>query len=72
MPFEVQTRTETNGLAYHLSFEKALDFAKRDPTIWKISFTLPTGERIRLVRQVGVHGPEEFDFILDQNKSGDA
>jgi len=46
----IQTRSEHNGLEYHSTFKTAMVAAKKDVTIWKISFALETGERIRLVR----------------------
>lgn len=48
--FEVQCRSEEGGLSVCASFAEALKKADEDTSIWKISFTLPTGERIRLVR----------------------
>jgi len=45
-----QTRSETDGIGIHPTFEAALAEFKRNPTVWKVSFSLPTGERIRLVR----------------------
>lgn len=46
----IQTRSETTGIKEFATFKEALIASKRDITIWKISFTLQTGERIRLVR----------------------
>lgn len=48
--WRVQTRSEENGLFFHSSLNDAIDAAKMDKSIWKISFTLPTRERIRLMR----------------------
>ena len=49
---EFQTRSEENGLTFHLTMNDALNYAKLDETIWKISFTIPvTNERIRLVKE---------------------
>jgi len=31
---------------------EAMEYAKSNPEVWKISFGLPTGERIRLVHTV--------------------
>lgn len=47
---KVQTRSEHNGLGYHNSVGAAIDAAKFDSTIWKISFTAETGDHIRLIR----------------------
>jgi len=46
----IQTRSERNGIKEFATFKEALDSAKNDLTIWKISFALSNGERIRLVR----------------------
>ena len=48
--FVVQTRSEQNGLLSFATLEDALKMASADETIWKVSFSLPTGERCRLVR----------------------
>jgi len=45
-----QSRSETSGLQYFDTLQQALDSAGADSSIWKISFSLPTGERVRLVR----------------------
>lgn len=49
-PIQYQTRSETNGLLHFDTLAKAFQVAEADPTIWKISFSLPNGERVRLVR----------------------
>lgn len=46
----VQTRSEVNGLQQFATFSEAINAAKKDHTIWKISFDL-NGERVRLVRE---------------------
>jgi hypothetical protein len=45
-----QTRSESTGLGQWPTMAEALQAAKQDTTIWKISFTLPNSERIRLIR----------------------
>jgi len=45
----IQTRSESNGLQYCMSIKEAFDEAKRDHTIWKISFNAEDGSRVRLV-----------------------
>lgn len=61
-----QTRSETNGLSVHESIDDALDRARNDPTVWKISFT--HGKRFRLLRTPddGVweqhHGFDDFPY----------
>lgn len=47
---QVQTRSEENGLLYHKTFKGALKHADEDPSVWKISFSLSNGERVRLVK----------------------
>lgn len=46
---EIQTRSERNGLIYHTTLKDALEHAEKDLTVWKISFSLENGERVRLV-----------------------
>lgn len=60
-----QTRSETNGIVYFLTLKDALDAAKKDGTIWKISFWSASEERIRLVRS-SVPEAEIPVFILSQ------
>lgn len=47
----VQTRSEENGLVELTSLKDAFAKAKKDKTIWKISFSLDNGERVRPTRQ---------------------
>jgi hypothetical protein len=50
LPVEVQTRSEENGIEIYSSVEEAMNAAREDPSIWKISF--PVGaDRIRLIRK---------------------
>lgn len=48
---EVQTRSEETGIILHTTTEAALDHAKKDQTVWKISWTNGDGHRIRLVKE---------------------
>ena len=48
--FEVQTRSEDTGLRLFPTFAEAIEHASKDKTVWKISFNLPNGERMRLVK----------------------
>ena len=52
---EVQTRSETSnpGLLFHDTFQAAMLHAISDPTVWKVSFSVESGERIRLIREDG-------------------
>lgn len=45
----IQTRSEENGIRDFTSLAEAFSAAKKDPSIWKISFSMNT-ERIRLVK----------------------
>ena len=47
---EIQTRTEDGDLHYYTTVVEAFAAAETDDAIWKISFALPSGTRIRLVR----------------------
>lgn len=48
---EVQTRNIRGELQYFTTLKAAFDHAAEDPTVWKVSFGLPSGERVRLVRE---------------------
>lgn len=48
--FTVQVRSEETGIKHLNTLSDAMTTAKKDRSIWKISFQLPTGERCRLVR----------------------
>lgn len=45
----IQLRSETTGLSPANSLNEAIAKAKKDKSIWKISFA-PNGERCRLIR----------------------
>lgn len=64
MSLVVQLRTDEGEIRHVDSLEQALREAKRDFSIWKISFGLPNGERVRLVR-------EGERFILRQFPTAD-
>lgn len=49
---EVQTRNHDGQLRYFASVHDALEHAIQDPDVWKVSFSLPNGERVRLVREM--------------------
>lgn len=61
---EVQCRSEDTGLSYHSSLADALAEARDNPTVWKISFSLSNGERVRLVND------GTGTFILEQLEAG--
>lgn len=62
MAIEFQTRSEENGLQFFSSLKDALNTAEKDQSIWKISFSLPNGERVRLVRIV----EWKYEWVLKQ------
>lgn len=47
---EVQTRSEENGIRQFTSLSLAMLAAKRDPSIWKISYVSSDGSRVRLIK----------------------
>ena len=48
---EFQTRSEVSGLATHQTLAQAFQAARKDKSIWKVSFSIPeTKERVRLVK----------------------
>jgi hypothetical protein len=47
---EVQTRNEEGSLCFFPTLKEALDHAKKDKTVWKVSFSLGE-ERVRLIRR---------------------
>lgn len=62
MAIEFQTRSEENGLQFFSSLKDALNTAEKDQSIWKISFSLPNGERVRLVS----HTLQSSKWTLEQ------
>jgi hypothetical protein len=67
--WDVQTRDESGELRFFKTFAEAYSYAKAHTDVWKLSFSLPTGERVRLVRLVpaGAEGRSERDqFVLEQ------
>ena len=47
----IQTRSEVNGLSEYPSVAHAFEAAKRDNSIWKISFNAEDGSQVRLVKE---------------------
>jgi hypothetical protein len=58
---EFQTRTTAGGLMFYKTLAEAMTAAKKDLEVWKVSFGLPNGERVRLTRNA--NGLFEFDPI---------
>ena len=58
--FCVQTRAEDGGLEYFKTVAEALAHARSDEDVWKIGFEVPSGERVRLVRDL------DGEFVLKQ------
>jgi hypothetical protein len=48
--WKVQTRSQDGELRFFDTFDEAKKHAKSDWSVWKISMTLHTGERLRLVK----------------------
>ena len=46
----IQTRSEEKGIHNHKTLQDALRIAGDDQTIWKISFEICDGTRVRLVK----------------------
>lgn len=55
MPNEayIQTRNVSGELRFFSTLAEAWNYAEKDPTVWKVSFALSTGERVRLVERDG-------------------
>ncbi len=49
----VQTRSDRGELKYFFTVKEAFAQAAKDPEIYKVSFGLTSGERVRLVRREG-------------------
>lgn len=45
-----QTRSEVTGIQTFETLREAMKAAEEDSTIWKISFPISHGERVRLIR----------------------
>lgn len=68
---QFQTRSEENGLNYFSTLNDALLAAACDNSVWKISFQLENGERVRLVRYEDrskwiYESPLPFPIVLDK------
>jgi hypothetical protein len=57
---EVQVRSEETGIKTFPTVKEAMDYAEKDDTVWKVSFSISTGERVRLTRYDG-HSPFEYE-----------
>ena len=57
----VQTRNELGELQQFPTIEEALEHAKANLDVWKISFTSESGERVRFTR---VYQSNEFHCAL--------
>lgn len=45
----IQTRSDLHGIQEFKTLQDALDAAREDSSIWKISFEIEDGTRIRLI-----------------------
>ena len=70
---EVQTRSAEGELQYFPTMKAAMEFADTHRDVWKISFTLPNGERIRLAVD-RMYLPRWYyePIPLDEGKENDA
>ncbi len=48
----IQTRSESTGIGQHLTLQDALRASRDDVTIWKISYDIEDGTRVRLIRTI--------------------
>ena len=48
---EVQTRNALGELKFFPTVTEAMEYAEAHEDVWKVSFGLPNGERVRLVRK---------------------
>lgn len=60
----IQLRNEAGNTWEVATLREARALAREDASIWKISFSIATGERVRLVRMGAHHG--EFVWVLEQ------
>ena len=47
---EVQTRNIEGELRFFSTVKEAIEHSKKDLSVWKISYSLENGERVKLVR----------------------
>jgi len=47
---EVQLRKESGKLIFKDTLKEAVEYAKQNFDVWKISFPIESGERVRLIR----------------------
>jgi hypothetical protein len=47
---EVQLRKESGALIFMETLKEAVEYAKEHPDVWKISFPIESGERVRMIR----------------------
>jgi hypothetical protein len=47
---EVQLRKESGTLLFMDTLKEAVEFADRNLDVWKISFPIESGERVRMIR----------------------
>ncbi len=62
-----QTRSEENGLEYFETLKEAIEYSKKDPTVWKISFWSASHERIRLLWIDGVFQLKQLQDEIDED-----
>lgn len=47
---EFQTRTQDGELKQFNTLKEAMTYARENKEVWKVSFNLPTGDNVRLVK----------------------
>lgn len=66
---EFQTRDCDGALRFFTTIKEAFQYATSNESVWKVSFTLPTGERVRFIKQEPYGGwiyePIEITGITD-------
>ena len=60
-----QTRSEEHGLKHFPTLGEAFAEAVHDPTVWKLSISLPTGERVRLIRKWVSIVPNDYEWVYE-------
>ena len=65
---EVQTRSVRGELKFFPTVKEGFEAAEEDPEIFKVSFGLPSGERVRLVR--GEDGKFFYEDLMTEVLKG--
>lgn len=68
---EVQTRSEENGILLFETVREAFEFAEKDESIWKISFTDTDDSRARWVKLPGFCHDGKSIWVFDPFPTAD-